>query len=490
MSEGEDSNLDQPLPVGSGIAAATPATTPAFPPTISGRYDILGEVGRGGMGIVYKARDRETGEVVALKVLKPEISADPAVMQRFKNELLLAHKITHKNVCRLYEFNRAGDVAYITMEFVEGESLRALLKKDGRPDLKTSLALARQIAEGLQEAHNQAVVHRDLKPENVFVMPDGNVKVMDFGIARSLETNTLTVTLVGTPAYMAPEQASGLRTDHRADIYSFGLMLYEMVTGTPTFQADTPMAMLLQQIQDIPRPPQQIIPSLPAGLSRLILRCLEKDPDNRFATTEELVRELGSDLAGDGSSPGSPLRDTPQEQPVRASDAMAPSHTPTPSSEAEFTLSRGVGRALFLTIQVGYLAMYCAAAYEVESLQRALEGFLAAGAGIGAPFVIVSAMCGVSVRLYLLSSVGLDHPAAGKKFRRLFPALFLLDTLWAASPLLLAQEIGYGLALVAVSALAYLPFAQRTLMQSIAPGTSGHGFSHAEKGGKDKGFSP
>lgn len=470
MSDPDETNLNQPLPVGSGIVASTPAATPAFPPTISSRYDILGEVGRGGMGIVYKARDRETGEVVALKVLKPEISADPAVMQRFKNELRLARKITHKNVCRLYEFNRVGDLAYITMEFVEGESLRALLKRNGSPDLKTILNLARQIADGLQEAHNQGVVHRDLKPENVLVMPGGGVKVMDFGIARSLDANTLTLTLVGTPAYMAPEQAKGLRADHRADIYSFGLMLYEMVTGTPTFQADTPMAMLLQQIQETPRPPQEITPSLPSRLSRLILRCLEKDPSNRFATTEELVRELGSDLAGDGISSGSPLRNTPQEEPVRASDAMARSHTPVLSSEAEFTLSRGVGRALFLTIQVGYLAMYCAAAYQVESLQRALEGFLAASAGIGVPFVIVSAMCGVSVRLYLLSSVGLDHPAAGRKFQRLFPALFLLDTLWAASPLLLAQKIGSGLALVAVAALAYLPFAQRTLMQSIFPG--------------------
>jgi serine/threonine protein kinase len=198
------------------------------------------------MGIVYKTRDRETGEVVALKVLKPEISADPAVMQRFKNELRLARKITHKNVCRLYEFNRVGDLAYITMEFVEGESLRSFLKRRDRPDLRTSLKLARQIAEGLQEAHHQAVVHRDLKPENVVVLADGGVKVMDFGIARSLETDTLTVTLIGTPAYMAPEQAKGQRTDHRADIYSFGLMLYEMVTGAPAFQAETPMAVLLQ----------------------------------------------------------------------------------------------------------------------------------------------------------------------------------------------------------------------------------------------------
>jgi GTP cyclohydrolase I len=470
LSEPEKAKLDSPLPTGSGIVTPLPpAATPPVPSPISIRYEILGEVGRGGMGIVYRARDRETGEVVALKVLKPEISADPAVMQRFKNELLLARKITHKNVCRLHEFNRVGDVAYITMEFVEGESLRSLLKR-GSPDLRISLGMAHQIAEGLQEAHRQAVVHRDLKPENVFVMPDGNVKVMDFGIARSLESNTLTQSLVGTPAYMAPEQAKGQRTDHRADIYSLGLMLYEMVTGARAFQADTPMAVLLQQIQDIPRPPLEITPELPASLNLLILRCLEKDPINRFASTDELLHELDSEVVSAEKSPSPPLSNIGTEELARHSDPLARSPVPVLPPETEVAVPRGWARALFLSIQVGYLAMYCAAAYQVESLQRALEAFLGAGAGVGVPFVIVSAMCGVSVRLYLLSSVGLDHPAAGTKFRRLFPALFVLDTLWATSPLLLAQKIGYGLALVAVSALAYLPFVQRTLMRGISPG--------------------
>ncbi len=472
---GASSGAAGSTPVSSGQEASiTPSIAPALPTAISVRYEILGEAGRGGMGIVYKARDRETGETVALKVLKPEIAADPAVMERFKNELRLARRITHKNVCRLHEFNRVGDVAYITMEFVEGESLRARLRRDGSPGLRTCLDLARQIADGLQEAHRQGVVHRDLKPENVLVLPDGWVKVMDFGIARSLDASNLTLTLVGTPAYMAPEQARGQRADHRADIYSFGLLLYEMVTGSPAFQADTPMAMLLQQIQEAPRPPQEITPALPDRLGRLILRCLEKDPNNRFATTSELVAELasndlGADLTGDAASADSQLRPASREAPAPHSDRATPSRATAQTAETEFTLSRGTARALFLTIQVGYLGIYCAAAYYVESLQRALAGFLNTGAGTGAPFVVVAAMCGVSVRLYLLSSVGLDHRAAGRKFQRLFPALFLLDTLWAVSPLLLAQNIGYGLALVAVSALAYLPFAQRTLMQSISP---------------------
>lgn len=464
MSAPEETNQSGPPSEEPNHAPPQAAATPALPSQLFERYEILAEVGRGGMGIVYKARDRETGEAVAIKVLKQEISSDPAVLQRFKNELKLARKITHRNVCRLYEFNRAGDVAYITMEFVEGESLRSLLRR-GRLDLKTTLGLAHQIAEGLQEAHRQAVVHRDLKPENVLITPDGWVKIMDFGIARSLEVNTLTVTLIGTPAYMAPEQAKGLHIDQRADIYSLGLMLYEMATGVPAFQADTPMAVLLQQIQEEPRPPHLLNPKLPGSLERLIVRCLQKDPNDRFATAQELLRELDSQESGAGESLHSAaLYPSAQQEPA----ASRPGESAA-SSEEEFTLPLRTARGLFLVIQFGYLAMYCGAAYKAESLQRALEGLLATAVEMGAPLVIVSAMCGVSVRLYLIASVGLHHPAAGQKFRRLFPALFLLDTVWATSPLLLAQTIGYGLALVAVAALVYLPFGQRTLMYSIAP---------------------
>src|SRR5215472_4656426 len=149
------------------------------------RYEMLGEVGRGGMGIVYKVRDRETGEVVALKVLKPEIAANPQILERFKNELLLAHKITHRNVARLYEFHRVGESVYVSMEYVEGESLRALLERGGRLEIARGVELARQIAGGLAEAHRQTIVHRDLKPENIMIAPDGSVKIMDFGISRS-----------------------------------------------------------------------------------------------------------------------------------------------------------------------------------------------------------------------------------------------------------------------------------------------------------------
>ena len=197
------------------------------------RYEILGEAGRGAMGHVYKARDRETGEIVALKLVKPEIASDQATLERFKSELLLARRITHKNVCRVYEFNRAQGIAYTSMEFVEGESLRSVLKRFGSLTQRKGVELALQMCSGLEEAHAQGIVHRDLKPENVMIDAQGNLKIMDFGIARSMEgMSQLDGGMMGTPAYMAPEQAAGKPVDYRTDIYALGLMLYEMFTGT------------------------------------------------------------------------------------------------------------------------------------------------------------------------------------------------------------------------------------------------------------------
>src|ERR1700685_1452559 len=247
------------------------------------RYEILGEAGHGSMGNVYKARDRETGETVALKLLKPEIASDQAMMDRFKNELLFARKITHKNVCRMHEFHRVGGISYRSMEFVEGESLRSVLSRFGGLPQKKAGDLALQICSGLKEAHAQGIVHRDLKPENIMVDANGNVKIMDFGIARSMEALTrMTGSMVGTPQYMAPEQVGGKTVDYRTDIYSLGLILYEMFTGTPAFEADNPVAVALKQMQEEAVPPHEIDSAIPAYIERTILKCLEKEPPKRL----------------------------------------------------------------------------------------------------------------------------------------------------------------------------------------------------------------
>ena len=257
------------------------------------RYDVLAEAGRGSMGNVYKARDRETGETVALKLLKPEIASDQAMMDRFKNELLFARKITHRNICRVHEFNRIAGVAFTSMEFVEGESLRSVLNRFGGFPVRKTLDLSLQMCSGLQEAHRQGIVHRDLKPENVMIDAQGNVKIMDFGIARSMESMTrLTGSMLGTPAYMAPEQVGGTPVDYRTDIYSLGLMLYEMFTGAPAFVADSPIGVAMKQLRESPRLPHEVDPAIPVDVERAILKSLEKDPARRFQSVADLEQAL------------------------------------------------------------------------------------------------------------------------------------------------------------------------------------------------------
>jgi serine/threonine protein kinase len=298
---------------------------------LSERYDILAEAGFGSMGNVYKARDRETGEIIALKLLKPEIASDQAMMDRFKNELLFARKITHKNVCRLHEFNRIGGIAYTSMEFVEGESLRSVLNRFGGLPTRKAIDLVLQICSGLKEAHAQGIVHRDLKPENVMIDAQGNVKIMDFGIARSMEAGTrLTGSMVGTPAYMAPEQVAGKPVDYRTDLYSLGLMMYEVFTGTQAFQADNAVAVALKQMREIPKAPHEIEPNVPASIERVILKCLEKEPPRRFQSIVELENALRSPGAQATPTPAN-LANIPFNRPSHPTPIPQPLHSAPPS---------------------------------------------------------------------------------------------------------------------------------------------------------------
>jgi formylglycine-generating enzyme required for sulfatase activity/class 3 adenylate cyclase/predicted Ser/Thr protein kinase len=276
-----------PAPAAAALSSPSndSGSTAAAEPVIS-RYQILERVGVGGMGVVFKAYDRETGEVVALKVLRPEIADQSPLVEGLKNELRLARRITHKNVCRIYDFNRSEGTAFITMEFVQGESLRHVLNRFGALNLRKAVNVARQICEGLYEAHSQGIVHRDLKPENLMIDEFGNVKLMDFGLAHLVAEGGSPA--VGTPSYMAPEQLQDRPIDQRADIFALGLVLFEVFTGTAAFTDDTPVAVALKHIQDSPRNPREIEPLIPEGIAQAILRCLEKDPANRFQSVEEL----------------------------------------------------------------------------------------------------------------------------------------------------------------------------------------------------------
>ncbi len=248
------------------------------------------------MGVVYKARDRETGEIVALKILKPDIAVDPVAAERFINEVRLSRRITHKNVTRVYEFTRAGATAYLSMEYIEGESLRSIVDRMGAVGLRKGVQIGRQICAALHEAHTQGIVHRDLKPENVMLDKAGNVKVMDFGIARLLDASVTATAggIIGTPAYMAPEQAEGKTVDARTDIYAVGLILYEIFTGRIAFTGDTPMVVALKQIRETPIPPRSVEPTIPWELEATILRCLDKDPAQRFQSAEEVDTALAA----------------------------------------------------------------------------------------------------------------------------------------------------------------------------------------------------
>jgi serine/threonine protein kinase/class 3 adenylate cyclase len=253
------------------------------------RYEVLSQIGTGGTGIVYKVRDLETSEIVALKVLKPEIASNPDVQENFKRELCLARKITHKNVCRIHEFNRLNGTAYTSMEFVEGESLMSRLYREGSLPLDDALEIAGQICAGLREAHAQGIVHRDLKPANIMLDRNGTVKIMDFGIARMVQRDgPMTGTIVGTPAYMAPEQAELKPVSSCTDIYAVGLLLYEMITGVAAFSGDTPVAVALKQIREYPKRPREIVPQLTRSIDAVIMKCLQKDSAKRFQSVDEL----------------------------------------------------------------------------------------------------------------------------------------------------------------------------------------------------------
>ena len=260
----------------------------------AGRYEIIEELGAGGMGRVYRAFDKKIDEEVALKLLKPAIAADKRIVERFRNELKIARKIRHANVCGMFDLGEEGETLFISMEYVRGEDLSSLIRRTEKLTAGKAVLIARQVAEGLGEAHKLGVVHRDLKPGNIMVDKEGNAKIMDFGIARSqtLPGTTAEGVIIGTPEYMSPEQVEGKPADQRSDIYSMGIILYEMVTGRPPFAGDTPFSIAYKHRHEEPEDPRKLNPHVPDALNRVILRCLEKDREARYQTAQELLADL------------------------------------------------------------------------------------------------------------------------------------------------------------------------------------------------------
>jgi len=246
------------------------------------------------MGKVYRAVDKKLNEEVAIKLIKPEIALDKDTLARFQNELKVARKISHRNVGRMYELMEDQGLHFITMEYVPGEDLRSMIRMAAGLSIGAVLSIGKQVCDGLAEAHSLGVVHRDLKPQNIMIDKGGNAKIMDFGIARSIKEKGITgpSVLIGTPEYMSPEQAEAKEIDHRSDIYSLGIILYEMAAGRVPFEGDTALSIAMKHKGEIPKNPKQFNPNIPDELSDVILKCLEKDKAKRYRSAGEVRSEL------------------------------------------------------------------------------------------------------------------------------------------------------------------------------------------------------
>lgn len=256
------------------------------------RYEILGRIGSGGMSVVYKAKCHTLDRLVAIKVLKEEFASDENFVSKFKMEAQAAARLSHPNIVNVYDVVDEGNLHYIVMELIEGITLKSYIEKKGFLENKEAIGIAIQVAQGIAAAHEQHIIHRDIKPQNIIISRDGNVKVADFGIARAVSSQTMNATAVGSVHYISPEQARGGYCDERSDIYSFGITMYEMVTGRVPFEGDNTVAVALAHLETPITPSSQLNPVVSSGLEQIILKCTQKKPDRRYSSIGDVITDL------------------------------------------------------------------------------------------------------------------------------------------------------------------------------------------------------
>ena len=307
------------------------------PPVLGGRYELLRRLAQGGMASVYLARDQQLDRHVALKMLHPQFATDPTFAERLRREAHAAAGLSHPNIVGVYDWGRQGDRYFIVMEYVSGHSLGAIIAARGALDPNAATAVAFEVAAALAFAHRAGIVHRDVKPQNVLLSADGHVKVTDFGIATMMGAGasaglTETGTVVGTAAYLSPEQAQGEPTDARSDLYSLGVVLYEMLAGSPPFRGDTPVAVAYQHVQDPPPPLGHVATGVPRALERITMRLLAKDPDDRYLRAEDLREhlQLVREQLEQGPPEQVPAPPPPPPQPPPAPPPPPPQPPPRP----------------------------------------------------------------------------------------------------------------------------------------------------------------
>ena len=265
---------------------------------LANRYEILEKIGNGGMAVVYKAKCHVLNRFVAVKVLKDEFITDNEFIKRFRTEAQAAASLTHPNIVSIYDVGNEGDIYYIVMELIQGKTLKEIIVEDGKFSWKWSVNIAIQIASALETAHRHNIVHRDIKPHNIIITEDGMAKVTDFGIAKAVSNSTITAfgTTIGSVHYFSPEHAKGGYTDAKSDLYSLGVVMYEMLTGRVPFDADTPVSVALMQVQDDPIEPRKLNPQIPISVNNIILKAMQKNPNDRYASATDMLIDLSTAL--------------------------------------------------------------------------------------------------------------------------------------------------------------------------------------------------